>query len=106
MVEGLSILKKRVDTATKGAPETLIGGGTEHGRRRTHHQAWRSLLKLELNYQYLIRRFLLNEEGFKESKRNTLLREAGDGDSIEVAIRAFLGFGERKLERERRELSL
>lgn len=28
-------------------------------------------------------------------------REAGDGDSTEVAIRASLGFGERKLERER-----
>lgn len=31
-----------------------------------------------------------------------MLRETGDRDSSEVAIRAFLGFGERKLKRERR----
>lgn len=33
-------------------------------------------------------------------------REAGDGDSTEVAIRAFPGFGERKLEREERDESV
>lgn len=49
MIDGLAIFKKRVDPAAKGAPEALVRGGTEHGRRRRAHQAERSLLKLVAN---------------------------------------------------------